>query len=140
MTVPESCTPKAWTDEISLRVSGEHALAPLCTPCPTLRCPHWSCVLFLLSADDLCLLFLGSCFYYWCCCSAAQLCPTLGDPVDCSMPGFPIFIVSQSLLKLVSIESVMPSNHLILCRPLVRKFKGKAITPQSLHKCHYSFH
>ena len=26
---------------------------------------------------------------------------------------------SQSLLKLVSIESVMPSNHLILCRPLL---------------------
>ena len=26
---------------------------------------------------------------------------------------------SQSLLKLMSIESVMPSNHLILCRPLL---------------------
>ena len=29
-----------------------------------------------------------------------------------------IFTISQSLLKLMSIESVMPSNHLILCRPL----------------------
>ena len=29
------------------------------------------------------------------------------------------FTVSQSLLKLMSIESVMPSNHLILCRPLL---------------------
>ena len=29
------------------------------------------------------------------------------------------FIVSQSLLKLMTIESVMPSNHLILCRPLL---------------------
>ena len=29
------------------------------------------------------------------------------------------FIISQSLLKLISIESVMPSNHLILCRPLL---------------------
>ena len=28
-------------------------------------------------------------------------------------------INSQSLLKLISIESVMPSNHLILCRPLL---------------------
>ena len=27
------------------------------------------------------------------------------------------FTISQSLLKLMSIESVMPSNHLILCRP-----------------------
>ena len=26
---------------------------------------------------------------------------------------------SQSLLKLMSIESVMPSNHLILCQPLL---------------------
>ena len=29
------------------------------------------------------------------------------------------FTVSQSLLKLMSIESVMPSNHLILCRPFL---------------------
>ena len=29
------------------------------------------------------------------------------------------FTISQSLLKLISIESVMPSNHLILCRPLL---------------------
>ena len=29
------------------------------------------------------------------------------------------FTNSQSLLKLISIESVMPSNHLILCRPLL---------------------
>ena len=30
------------------------------------------------------------------------------------------FTISQNLLKLMSIESVMPSNHLILCRPLLR--------------------
>ena len=29
---------------------------------------------------------------------------------------------SQSLLKLMSIESVMPSNHLILCHPLLPPF------------------
>ena len=29
------------------------------------------------------------------------------------------FTISQSLLKLISIELVMPSNHLILCRPLL---------------------
>ena len=33
------------------------------------------------------------------------------------MPGFPSFTISQSLLKLMSIESVVLSNHLILCRP-----------------------
>ena len=35
--------------------------------------------------------------------------------MDCSMPGLPVITNSQSLLKLMSIESVMPSNHLILC-------------------------
>ena len=35
-------------------------------------------------------------------------------------PGFPVFdYFPDSLLKLMSIESVMPSNHLILCRPLL---------------------
>ena len=35
------------------------------------------------------------------------------------MPGFPVFHHLQSLLKLMSIESVMPSSHLILCCPLL---------------------
>ena len=34
-------------------------------------------------------------------------------------PAFLSFTISQSLLKLMSIESVMPSNHLILCHPLL---------------------
>ena len=50
--------------------------------------------------------------------SAAQLCLTLRDPMDWSTPDFPVHH-SWSLLKLTSIESVMPSNHLILCRPLL---------------------
>ena len=35
------------------------------------------------------------------------------------MPGFPSITNSWSLLSLMSIESVMPSNHLILCHPLI---------------------
>ena len=50
--------------------------------------------------------------------SVAQSCLTHCDPMDCSMPGFSI-TNSQSLLKFMSLESVMPSNHLILCHPLV---------------------
>ena len=49
------------------------------------------------------------------CCSVAQLCLTVCRSMDCNMPGFS---VSRSLFKLMSIESVMPSNHLILCHPL----------------------
>ena len=54
-----------------------------------------------------------------CCCSVAQLCPTLCDLIDCSTPGFLSFTISWSLLKLMSIESLMPSNHFVLCRPLL---------------------
>ena len=50
--------------------------------------------------------------------SVAQSCPTLCDPMNCSTPG-PLFITSsRNSLKLMSIESVMPSSHLILCHPL----------------------
>ena len=35
------------------------------------------------------------------------------------MPGFPVHHQLLELIKLMSIESVMPSNHLILCRPLL---------------------
>ena len=38
--------------------------------------------------------------------------------MDCSMPGLP-FTIYRSLPKFMSIESVMPSNHLILCCPLL---------------------
>ena len=48
-----------------------------------------------------------------------QSCLTLCNPMDCSMPGFPVHHQLPELLKLMSIESVMPSNHLILCRPLL---------------------
>ena len=39
--------------------------------------------------------------------------------MDYSTLGFPVHHQLWSLLKLMSIESVMPSNHLILCRPLL---------------------
>ena len=51
--------------------------------------------------------------------SVAQLCPTLCVPTDCSTSSFPVNPQLPSLLKLMSIESMMPSNHLILCHPLL---------------------
>ena len=39
--------------------------------------------------------------------------------MNCSTPGFPVHHQFQSLLKLMSIESVMPSNNLIHCHPLL---------------------
>ena len=61
-------------------------------------------------------MFAQGCFG---CCLVAQSCLTLCNAVDCSTPGYLPFTISRSLLKLMSIESVMPSNRLILCRPLL---------------------
>ena len=51
--------------------------------------------------------------------SVAQSCPTLCDPMNRSMPGLPVHHNSWSSPKLTSIKLVMPSSHLILCRPLL---------------------
>ena len=51
--------------------------------------------------------------------SVAQLYPTFCDPMDCSMQASLSITNSWSLLKLLSIEPVMPSNHLILCHLLL---------------------
>ena len=51
--------------------------------------------------------------------SVTQQCPTLCDPVDCNVPASLSITNSWSLLKLMSIVSVMPSNHLILCHLLL---------------------
>ena len=51
--------------------------------------------------------------------SVAQSCPTLCDLMDCSTPGLPVYHQLPELTQLMSIESVMPSNHLILCHPLL---------------------
>ena len=50
-------------------------------------------------------------------CSVTKSCLTLHDSLDYSTPGFPVLHHLPELLKLMSIELVMPSNHLILCRP-----------------------
>ena len=47
--------------------------------------------------------------------SAAQSCPTLCNPMDCSTPGFPVHHELPELTQPLSLESVMSSNHLILC-------------------------
>ena len=51
--------------------------------------------------------------------SVAQLCLILCDPMDGSTPGLPSITISRSSVKLMSTESVMPSSHLTLCRPLL---------------------
>ena len=55
----------------------------------------------------------------WSDCTSVPLlsCVWLCDPMDCSMPGIPVHHQLPESTQLMSIESVMPSNHLILCCP-----------------------
>ena len=73
-----------------------------------------------------------------CCCSATQSCPTLCDPMDYSTQASLFFTISWSLLKLISVKSVMLSNNLILCCPLlllpsifpsIRVFSNESVLP-----------
>ena len=59
-------------------------------------------------------------FHSWVCIRlVAQSCPTLCNPMNRSTPGLPVHHQLPSSLRLTSIESVMPSSHLILCSPLL---------------------
>ena len=51
-------------------------------------------------------------------CSVAQSCPTL-RPHGLQHARLPCPSLSPGVCSLMSIESVMPSNHLVLCRPLL---------------------
>ena len=51
--------------------------------------------------------------------SVAQSCPTLWDPWTAACQAFLSITNSWSLRKFMFFESVIPSNHLILCRPLL---------------------
>ena len=52
-------------------------------------------------------------------CSVAKLCELYVTPSAEAQQTSLSSTLSQSLLKLLSLESVMPSTHLILCRPLL---------------------
>ena len=51
--------------------------------------------------------------------SDSQSCPTLCNPMNRSSPGLPVHHQLPEFIQLISIESVIPSNHLILCHPLL---------------------
>ena len=80
--------------------------------------------------------------------SVANLCLTPCNPMNLCMPGFLSITNSRSLLKLMPIESVMPSSHLILCHPLlllppiplsIRVFSNKSTLHMRWPK-YWSFH
>ena len=64
-------------------------------------------------------MILLMCGWIVCCCSVLKLCSSLWDPTHRSMPDPLSFSISQSLLRFMSIESMMLSDHLTLYHPLL---------------------
>ena len=62
------------------------------------------------------LYFYKGCIYLS---SVTQSCPTLCVPMDCSTPGLPVHHQLPELTQTHVHWIVMPSNHLILCHPLL---------------------
>ena len=58
--------------------------------------------------------FLTICCHFY---SVARSCVTLGDPMDCSTPGFPVLHYFPAFLMFA--DMVMPSKDLSLCHPLI---------------------
>ena len=69
-------------------------------------------------AGETCQLQIAFAMWYVQFSSVSQSCLTLCNPVDCSTPGLAVLHQILELGKLMSIELVLPSNHLLLCHPL----------------------
>ena len=97
-------------------------------------------IYFFINVDHIIIIFLWIAFsilfqpflsaikyalrYFWLsniysCCLVTKLCLTLCDPMDCSTPGFPVLHYLPEFAQIHVLESMMPCNHLILCRPLL---------------------
>ena len=84
-------------------------------PASSFSCPWSSCVLSCYYSPRTSSSAAASSVFS----SVAQPCPTLCAPWTTAHQAFLSITNSQSLLKLMSLELVMPSSHLILCRPLL---------------------
>ena len=69
-----------------------------------------------------------------CCYSVAKSCLTPCDFLDCSTPGSCVLHISWNLRKFMSIETVMLSNHLMLCHSLL----SPSIFSQSMHMLYFN--
>ena len=67
-------------------------------------------------------LLMGSCPLFFdcqrrCCCSVTQLCPTLCEPMDCSMPGFSVLHHLPEFAQIKAYQQACPSFALITDNP-----------------------
>ena len=109
-------SPSLWQEK---KVSRYFQMSPCFCGSVAKSCPnHCNSISFILATHILLLcLILCYPFFHWF--SVIQCCLTLCDPWTTACQASLSFTISWSLLKLISIESLMPSNHLILCHPLL---------------------
>ena len=88
---------------------------PTCSFCCNIFL-FWNTQFTYLSWFSLMLSTLGHSVHFS---SVVQSCQTLCDPMNCSMPGLPVHHQLREFTQTHVHESVMPSNHLILCHPLL---------------------
>ena len=81
------------------------------------RAVHVKFKYFIVNAIKISLVLKSHIYFVHC--PVAKLCPTLCNPMDYSTPASLSFTVSWNLFKLMSIESVMLFNHLILRHPFL---------------------
>ena len=74
------------------------------------------CIMYKNSYNCSCHIIINNCIHLFCCCLVTKLCPTLCDPMDWNVQSMS-FTISWNLPKLMPIELVMLSNHLIFCHP-----------------------
>ena len=82
------------------RLPGRHYLLEVCNAYSCL----WSCS------------FAAQCLF---CCSVSRSCPLFAAPWTAAHQASLSFTISWSLFKLMSIQLLRPSNHLVLCHPLL---------------------
>ena len=95
---------------------------PRTTSCRSLLSPDmcaWTCASLQMLLLPQPLLPVSHWVLWVCCWSVTKSCLTLCDLWTAAHQASLSFTISQGLLKLMSIESVMPSNHLTLCHPLL---------------------
>ena len=101
----------------SLSLTNHPKTAPIC-----LFCPIYPSQNPRLNKPDhrtrMMLKYLSKFYLHCCCCSVTKSCLTFCNTwtVACQAPLSST--ISQSLLKFMSLDSVMLSNHFILCHPL----------------------
>ena len=115
----QSKIPEAFYDRCHYHLPEILMFSVICYP--FLIIPRLAVLLKVLPEVDWFSLHLSLCTSagHCCWCSDTQACPTLCIPMNCSVPASLSFTISWSFLKLMSIELMMASNHLILCHPLL---------------------